>query len=250
LELIGRIAAMGARCTSTLVVATLSLCLCAASVRAQSFPPTPPPPVKPIQKLGPNLYTLGSIRIDTAKREIQVPGKVNSVAVLEFIANTFEGMKAYESAITLDTDAIAFNSAMLLVGVDKSRSRVPVEHFDPTPPEGDRVEVWVEWDHGTTHTRVAAEELLFDRDKNQVPAGRSSWVYTGSMFIPGGRYLAQVDGVLIGFVHSPAPVIEQGIGTGVGRFGHIIMNPNLGLTPDLPVVLTVKAVSPSSGEKR
>jgi hypothetical protein len=66
-------------------------------------------------------------------------------------------------------------------------------------------------------------------------------VYTGSTFHD-GRYLAEVDGALIGFVHSPSPIIEQVGGAGVSRFGRIVMNPRLGLEPNTPVVLTVKAV--------
>jgi hypothetical protein len=67
-------------------------------------------------------------------------------------------------------------------------------------------------------------------------------VYTGSGFLEDGRYLAQMDGALIGFVHSPSPIIEQVGGAGVSRFGRIVMNPRLGLEPNTPVVLTVKAV--------
>jgi hypothetical protein len=73
-------------------------------------------------------------------------------------------------------------------------------------------------------------------------------VYTGSVFLPqeptmtSTRYLADIDGVLIGFVHSPAPIIENVTGAGVRRYGMIVMNPNLGLDPETPVVLTVKAL--------
>jgi hypothetical protein len=73
-------------------------------------------------------------------------------------------------------------------------------------------------------------------------------VYTGSTFVPEGptqkstRYVADIDGVLIGFVHSPAPIIESVAGAGVRRYGLIVLNPNLGLEPDTPVVLTVKAL--------
>ena len=53
---------------------------------------------------------------------------------------------------------------------------------------------------------------------------------------------ADIDGVLIGFVHSPAPVIEN-VGTAaVRRYGRIVLNPNLGLAPETPVILTVKAL--------
>ena len=43
---------------------------------------------------------------------------MNDVEMLEFVANTINGAKAYESALTLQTDAISFNAALLLIGLD------------------------------------------------------------------------------------------------------------------------------------
>jgi hypothetical protein len=208
-------------------------------------PPITPPP---LSKLGPNLYRIGEIRVDTAKREASVAGKVNAVQTLEFVANTRGGSKAYESALTLDTHAIAFNAAMLLIGLDKAHSRVPTQHFDPEPPQGDRVAIWIDWKRGAEFVRTPVEQLLFDQQaKRPIPA--SDWVYTGSFFVADGphlaggtRYLADIDGVLIGFVHSPAPIIENVAGAGVQRYGSIVLNPNLGLEPEAAVTLTVKAL--------
>lgn len=214
-------------------------------------PETPPTTAPPVSKLGPNLYQLGEIRVDTSKREASVAGKVNQVITLEFVANTRGGSKAYESALTLDTHAIAFNAAMLLIGLDKAHSRVPTRHFDPQPPEGDRVELWIDWLRGSEKARTPVEQLLFDRE-TQRPIPASDWVYTGSVFLPesvlsptGTHYLADLDGVLIGFVHSPAPIIENVAGAGVQRYGSIVLNPNLGLAPETPITLTVKALGPS-----
>lgn len=201
-----------------------------------------------VEKLGRDLYRIGAIRINTAQREIMVPGTVNETFVLEFIANARNGAKAYESAITLDTDAVAFNAALLLIGLDRSRARPPVQHFDPNPPQGDEVDVHVEWMRGSERSRVAIRELLYDKEKSQiVPSG--AWVYTGSTFY-GDRYLAEIDGTLIGFVHSPSPIIEQVSGAGLGRFGHIVLNPNLGLAPNTPITLTVKAIGGSDKSRR
>jgi hypothetical protein len=154
-------------------------------------------------------------------------------------------MKAYESAITLDTDGIDLNVALLLIGLDVTHSRAPTRHFDPMTPEGDRVSLTVEWTRGGDHVRMPAEQLLFDRVAGQaIPT--AAWVYTGSALLRDGRYLANVDGVLIGFVHSPAPIIEHVSGAGVNRYGEIVLNPNLGLEPDMPVTLTIKALAQAS----
>jgi hypothetical protein len=201
----------------------------------------PKPPGPSVQKLGATEYRIGQIQVDTAKREISVPGTANEVLVLEFVANTRDGMKAYESALTLDTDAVSFNTALLLIGLDRSRSRVPEQNFDPIAPAGDRVEMVVEWTRGTERVRVGAEQLLFDKESGQ-PAKGGPWVYTGSGFLPDGQYLAEVYGALIGFVHSPIPIIEQVGGVGVRRYGSIVTNPNLGLEPNTAVTLTIRAV--------
>jgi hypothetical protein len=207
------------------------------------------PKVPPVERLGPNRLRLGAVRVDTAAREVSVSGHVNDVMVLEWVANTQGGFKAYESAITADTDAITFNAALLMIGLDKSRSRVPEMHFDPKPPLGDRVEVLVEWGAGANQKRIPIEQLLFDKRTNQ-PLPSDPWVYTGSTFLPGtNAYQAQVDGVLIGFVHSPAPVIENG-GTGaVGAFGSVVLNKEL-VPPGTPVTLIVRALPQEKSSNR
>lgn len=224
-----------------------------ASLLAQQPPPTPinpeniPTAPPAVAKLGPSLYRIGEITVDTTKHEASVAGKVNAVETLEFVANTRDGLKAYESALTLDTYAVTFNAAMLLLGLDKDHARVPLQHFDPAPPQGDRVAIWIDWTRTGERVRTPAEHLLFDKETRK-PIPPSDWVYTGSTFVPEGptqkstRYVADIDGVLIGFVHSPAPIIENVAGAGVRRYGLIVLNPNLGLEPDTPVVLTVKAL--------
>lgn len=195
----------------------------------------------PVEKLGEYLFRVGEIRVDTAKREIVVPGIVNRVTVLEFLANTRGGMKAYESAFTLNTDAVTFNAALVLIGLDKTRARVPTRHFDSMTPEGDAVEIWFECVKSEC-PRTRAEQVIYDKATNQaIPEG--PWVYTGSTFLPSGQYLAELDGVLIGFVHSPAPIIENPRGAGLGRYGSVVLNPNLGLTSGTPIRLTVRALT-------
>ena len=165
-------------------------------------------------KLGPGLFRIGEIKVDTTKHEASVPGRVNAVQILEFVANTQNGMKVYESALTIDTNAVTFNAAMLMIGLDKEHARVPTQHFDPVPPAGDRVALWIDWTHGGKPVRTPVGQLLFDSQSHQT-ANEGEWVYTGSTFVAEGqtpgtaRYLADIDGVLIGFVHSPAPIIEN-----------------------------------------
>jgi len=238
---------------TVLAVALLAAAIAGASVSAQQQPPIPnfspeniPSTPSPVTKLGPGLFQIGEIKVDTTKREASMPARVNEVQLLEFVANTKNGMKAYESALTIETNAITFNAAMLMIGLDKDHARVPTRHFDPVAPKGDPVALWIDWTRGSEKVRTPVEQLLFDSKSGQ-PVPPSEWVYTGSTFVEpmsprATGYLADIDGVLIGFVHSPAPVIENVGGAGVNRYGSIVMNPNLGLAADTPVVLTVKAL--------
>jgi hypothetical protein len=200
-----------------------------------------PPKASSVEKLGDNLFRVGNIRVNTAKRELTISGRVNPVTTLEFIANPTDGIKAYESAVTLDTNAIGFNAALLLLGLDKSHARPAQSRDDPAGPGGDPVEVWIDTT-GSSPQHIRAERLIYDQETKSA-AGDGTWVYTGSSFISDGRYRAEADGVLIGFVHDPATIIELTRAMGLGRYGAVILNPTLGLTPGTAITLTVKAVA-------
>jgi hypothetical protein len=198
-----------------------------------------------VEQIGPNLYRVGRIRVDVARRELTVGGTINpDVRTLEFIANARDGQRAYETAVTLDTDAFTFNTALLLIGLDRSRTRnAPKSHFDPARPEGDTVDISFECP-GRECQRMPAEHLMYDQTTKSV-LSKGTWVYTGSMFLPDGRYFAQVDGTLVSFVHDPASIIEYAAGAGLNRYGSIILNPNLGLPAGTNVTMTFRALRPA-----
>lgn len=203
-------------------------------------PPLEQPASAPqVRKTGATTYEIGSLRIDITKREVAVPAVLNGVHVLEFVANAKGGTKAYESALTLEVDAITLNTALLLIGLDPSRGRPPKTVFDPAIAEGDEVEMFVSWNRRT----VPIEELLYDeRTRAGIPRGR--WVYTGSTFVDarGGRtqYLAELDGVLVGFMHSPSAIIERA--DALVGYGATVTNPKLGLEAGTAVTLTIRAL--------
>lgn len=226
----------------------ITLIIAAALGASSQAPSQAPPSDKPaaVEKLNATTYRVGQMRVDTAKREVTIPGHLNAAATLEFVANTTGGAKAYETALTLDTNAVSFNAAMLLIGLDPARSRPSAMQFDTTPPQGDPVEITVEWRVNGNTRRVKVEELLYDeRTKKTLREG--PWVYTGSTFIDigdgtGKKYLAELDGVLIGFMHGPQAIIDNPRNDAVGGFGSISLNPKLGLSENTAVSVTVKAL--------
>jgi len=231
-----------ARACTLFALAVVVPVVAGAQTPAAQNPPAPAVRQPAVEKLSDSSYRIGRIRVDTARREVVLPGTVNArVTTLEYIANTQGGLKAYETALTLETDAITFNTALVLIGLDPTHARnAPRGHFDPAVPEGDAVEIVVECPNHECE-RMPAERLMFDRVTMDTASG-GSWVYLGSRFLPDGRYLAQVDGVLVSFVHDSASIIEYTKGAGLGRYGTIVLNPNVGLAPGTAVTVTVRAV--------
>jgi hypothetical protein len=204
----------------------------------------PQPAASPIERLSPGLFRIGNIRIDTGKREISVNGVVNDARTLEFIAGTKGGFKNYETALELDTNAINFNLALILLGLDSARAVPPRRHLDPDPPKGDPVDVFIEWQDNGRARVVRAEELVYNEEtKRTLPEG--PWVYTGSLFVArANRYMADVDGTLIGFVHSPSTIIENPARL-VGGYGASQINPALNLKPGMAVKVTIRSIGPA-----
>ena len=204
----------------------------------------PQPTASPIERLSPGLFRIGNIRIDTGKREIAVNGVVNDARILEFVAGTKGGFKNYETALELDTNAINFNLALILLGLDSARAVLPKMHLDPTPPKGDPVDVLVEWEENGRRRSIRGEELVYNEEtKKTLPVG--PWVYTGSAFVArANRYMADVDGTLIGFVHSPSTIIENPAPL-VGSYGANQINPALNLKPGAAIRVIVRALGPA-----
>jgi hypothetical protein len=220
----------------------------AGGIGAASLPahaqPSPNETVKaaPVERLGPNLLRIGNIQVDTAKQEVSVKGVVNDVEVLEFIANPKGGAKAYESAIEVDTDAVNFNLGLILIGLDHTRTKWPRRGDPPMLPNGDPVEIWVEWTAGDQQRRVRAEQLVYS-EVTKTTLSEGPWVYTGSVFIPeNNAFLADLNGALIGFVHRGAPVIDSPRSLTQGPYESNRLNPALNLKPGTSVTLIVKAL--------
>jgi hypothetical protein len=230
---------------SAALVGVLGLSTLLAAVGAQGPPPAPssePKVAAPIERLGKDQLRVGTIMVNTARREISVAGVANKVNIVEFIACTKGGFKAYESALELDTNAVNFNLALILIGLDKAHARLPARHFDPIPPAGDPVEIWVEWDAEGKKQRVRAEALVYNT-KTKVTLAEGPWVYTGSTFMQATNgYMADVDGTLIGFVHTSSPVIESPRSVDPDSYPLHRLNPALGLQPGTAVVVTVHAL--------
>ncbi len=230
---------------STLVLMLSLFCSSGLSAAADSPPPASPPAGSPpqsagppplpagpavpeqnpkpaVQDLGNQRYRIGAIEIDKEKQIFTVPGVViRTDPPIEFVAVTLNGHKRYESVLELETDAFEFNLACILIGLDQQKARLPRFHFDPEPTQGDPVDVRLSWPSGDQTVEINATELFLEGDK---PVATQEWVYTGSAFLPDGRYMAAASGSLISFVHDPESIIQHRQGIGLSQYGGVTVN--------------------------
>jgi hypothetical protein len=200
----------------------IALFLLAAVTCAEAEAPNENDNKPQIQELGDQRYQIGSIIIDKKRKEFSVSGVVlRKEPPLEFVAVTKGGNKAYESLLELNANAFEFNLACILIGLDSKKSQPSKFHFDPSPVQGDAVNVLVSWQSKDKNTTIAVADI-FKNEK--MPAISDKWIYTGSSFTENNIYLAEMDGTLIGFSHDPASIIEHKEGIGLGDYGSVTIN--------------------------
>ena len=177
-------------------------------------------------KLDDNRFKIGNILVDKRERYFEVTGKfIRTEPPIEFLAVAQGGDRGYESLLELNVNVYEFNLACILIGLDAHKGTPPSMHFDPKPVEGDAVEISLSWEtNGKAYQYDASDFFQFD-DKKLTPG---EWVYTGSRFLPEGKYLPEVSGgTLIGFVHDPGSIIEHRYGFGDGSYSRLTLNPAL-----------------------
>jgi len=195
-----------------------------------------------IQELGGDRLRVGLIEIDRGKRTFTVPAVVHlEEGAQEFLVAAQGGYKAYESILEAGATPYEFNLACILIGLDDKHAHDPRYRLDPTRIEGDAVQIWVSWRSGQETRRIPAARLVRDSE-NDHTLPEEGWVYTGSAFTPDGQYLAQMDGVLVGFVHDPASIIEHATGFAQTPYGSVVPNTAVAPPKGTRVTLEVRAL--------
>lgn len=226
----------------------LLLCAAAGGVEAQKSPAAGAGAAPPaVEDLGQGRYRVGTILIDKKRASFSVPGRVLAQempnAPMEFLAGTKGGLKNYEAALELDTSAIAFNVACLLIGLDAGRGALPRMHFDSAVLEGESLNVFIQWEKDGKRMSIRGEEAMSHQDPSGTP---HDWVYTGSRMDYDGLYVAEKVGTLIGFVHDPDSIIQHRKGLGLGRYGSVVMNTKVLPPPGTSITILVERLVPGA----
>ena len=196
-----------------------------------------------IEDLGKAKYRIGVIKIDKARRLITVPGVMlpyEEGKPIEFMATMKQGYKSYESVLSLQTNAFEFNLACILIGLDPGKAVSSKFHFDPQPVQGDPVSIKVSWQKNGKQVEYDVIDLL--KLGEAKPGKPTVWSYTGSMFVEGDRYLAQMDGVLIGLIHDPASIIEHKKGLAIGNWASIAIDPDIAPPGGQEIIISIQGL--------
>ena len=193
-----------------------------------------------IVDLGNQRFRVGQIEVNKREQRFTVTGRVIQHEMpdnpFEYLAVVADGDKGYETLLELDAGAREFNLACILIGLDSRNSGLPRFHFDPEPVTGDPVDLTVSWQQGgKTITRHPGEFFSAD-DMDRLS---EEWVYTGSVLMEDGTYLAESIGLLISFAHEPASIIEHRTGLGIGAYGVPKINQAKAPPPGTAITMTL-----------
>ena len=180
-----------------------------------------------IEDLGNQSYRIGNIEIDKAAGVFKVSGKVlRDEPPLEYLVVTKDGAKSYESVLEVNADAYQFNLACILIGLDASHATPPEQRVFGQPIQGDPVAVTVSWLQDGKQISANGSEFFLHGMPPEAVASQD-WVYTGSLELQDGRYLADLAGTLLGFVHRGESIIEHKQGIGLSNYGSVMVNKKL-----------------------
>lgn len=196
-----------------------------------------------VLKLSEGLYRIGSVILDRNKNEIRVEGSINMQrGVIEYLACARAG-KLHESVLVVNVKPYELQVALLLLGLEPGGN---LEYQgDPRTPEGDSVEVWVEWEERGEVKKHRAEDFVFNIFEKR-PMKPTPWIFTGSR-IENGVFMANVEQSLIATYHDPYALIDHPLPTGADD---TIYRVNEDLVPVKGTPVTVLLRSFQSGTKQ
>ena len=175
-----------------------------------------------MHEVSPGIYEVGKLRLNQATHTVTFPGAVNlDKGPLEYLLVTPSG-NAHESLlVTSEVEPRDLHLAMLLLGAKGSGIHAPAP--DDAPPTqlskdylehapkltGDPLSITVKWKSKEgIEKKTPVEDWILKTDVHK-PAERGPWIYNGSMFGTGGRFLAQVEGNFVALVTNPAALINN-----------------------------------------
>lgn len=186
------------------------------------------------QKLPDGRIRIGLVTIDSAKRQMSFPAKVNMRdGVVEYAVVAATG-KLHESVFATDASPTHIHMAALLLTLFRAD-----EGGEPA-----RLSVDVEWQsNGAVRREPLDHFIAFSKDnaggREGASLSREAWLYHGSI-LTGGALTAESEGSIVSLIRDDAALI---VNPREGRFDDMLHVPNSRLVPNLgtPVVIYLKS---------
>lgn len=197
-----------------------------------------------VRKISATKYQIGSVILESEKREIYLSGKINmQKGMIELLACA-PGGKTHESVLVLDVIPHDLQVSLLLLGLEFHGD---LEYQgDPRQPKGDSVEIWVKWKNGNKERLVRGEDLVYDLESKNTMK-RTLWVFTGSRVVD-NVFQADVEKSLITTYHDPFTILDNPLIAG-GDDEVYQVNEKLVPPKGTPIEVILKAISkPKSKE--
>src|SRR4051812_27607998 len=164
------------------------------------------PDKAPLKEVGPGLFEIGKVRLNTSARTLTLPATVNMTeGNVEYFLVTGAG-KTHESVFRTDAEPYHIHLGMLLLGAKGKGTNQFPQDKTKIPP-GDPISIEVLWKRGEKGRRLRAEELVLDR-----AAGKKmqhvDWIYNGSEINAEG-FAAQQNGSIVSLIDDPEALINN-----------------------------------------
>lgn len=193
-------------------------------------------------------FQLGSIEINSEKRTITFPAKVEQNEVLlEYLLVTPQG-KVHESLFSTSINPLELNIAMKLLGYQESKELIPIldKNYESTgvyfkaedalATQLSRLSISVQWETGGKQVRYHPNQLIHI-ESTGASMPDAPWIYSGSE-LNKGKLQAAISGDIIAIFTDRTALINY---SGEGREDDTIWLPNKKLIPPLgtPVIVTL-----------
>lgn len=192
-----------------------------------------------VESVGPGVYQMGAIRIDTRAATVSFPARIQlKDTVLEY-ALVHQRGKTHESLLVTDVSPKQIHLACLLLGIKPYASMGRRGHLLKTRRDN-QLTVELEWSmQGKSERRSLSDCLgLAAKDSGSL-TGRlasSSWAYSGSI-VHRGQFIAEEEGSIVSLIRDEGALIQN---TGIDRDNDDIHRAVPGQLPPRGTAITVR----------
>ena len=160
-----------------------------------------------VQREGPGKFRIGSVTLDSVRREVAFPAMVNMDAgVVEYALVTDSG-KVHEALFSTSAKPEQIHLACLLLG------KSPEKSGDTSAPKAKDVKVTVTWEtngppaeHDLSQMVVTADDPTALENARPLPIG--PWCYNGSVTDAQG-FAATREGSIIALISDPSALVND-----------------------------------------